>query len=123
MQGNVLTGITSTGILYHNYSLNASLTNSCRNPVAAVAEACKYALKPGMLPELDDADLREFIDAVRGVRMVSSDGVVKRHLQVAAMQPPQKSGECLECGAHRWQRHVALIYDYETGFLNEGAPL
>lgn len=80
-------------------------------------------MKPGMLPEVDDADLREFIDAVRGVRMVSSDGVVKRHLQVAAMQPPQQSDKCPECGAHRWQRHVALIYDYETGSLNEGAPL
>ena len=67
MQGNVLTGIASTGILYHNYSLNASLTNSCRNPVAAVAEAYKYTLKPGMLPNLSDADLSEYIDAVRGV--------------------------------------------------------
>lgn len=90
---------------------------------SAVAKACKYALKPGMLPELDDAELREFIDAVRGVRMVSFDGVVKRCLRVATMQPPQTNGECLECGAHRWQRHVALIFDYETGSLNEGAPL
>lgn len=90
---------------------------------SAVAEACKYALKPGMLPEVDDADLREFIEAVRGVRMVSSDGDLKRCLQVAAMQPPQQSDKCPECGAHRWQRHVALIYDYETGSLNEGAPL
>lgn len=90
---------------------------------SAVAEACKYALKPGMLPNLSDADLREFIDAVRGVRMVSSDGVVKRNLQVAPMRPPQQSDECSECGAQRWQRHVALIYDYETGSLNEGAPL
>lgn len=90
---------------------------------SAVAEACKYALKPGMLPELDDADLREFIDAVRGVRMVSSDGDLKRYLQVAVTPPPQKSDECPECGSHRWQRHVALIYDYETGSLNEGAPL
>ncbi len=55
--------------------------------------------------------------------MVSSDGVVKRNLQAAAMQPPQQSDECPECGAQRWRRHVALIYDYETGSLNEGAPL
>lgn len=110
------------------YSPQVNLTEAYSGDAAddvlsAVAEACKYALKPGMLPELDDADLREFIDAVRGVRMVSSDGAVKRYLQVATMQPPQKSGECPECGAHRWQRHVALIYDYETGSLNEGAPL
>ena len=110
------------------YSPQVNLTEAysvdAENDVfSAVAEACKYALKPGTLPNFDDADLREFIDAVRGVRMVSSDGVVKRYLQVAAMQPPQTNGECLECGSHRWQRHVALIYDYETGSLNEGAPL
>lgn len=67
MQGNVLTGIASTGLLYHNYSLNASLTNSYRNSATAVAEAYKYTLKPGMLPNLSDADLSEYIDAVRGV--------------------------------------------------------
>lgn len=114
--------------LNSGYSPQVSLTEAysvdAENDIfSAVAEACKYALKPGTLPELDDADLREFIDAVRGVRMVSSDGVVKRHLQAAAMRPPQPNDECPECGAQRWQRHVALIYDYETGSLNEGAPL
>lgn len=110
------------------YSPQVNLTEAysvdAENDVfSAVAEACKYALKPGTLPELDDADLREFIDAVRGVRMVSSDGVVKRCLRDAAAVSPHPSGECPECGSQRWQRHVALIYDYETGSLNEGAPL
>ena len=114
--------------LNSEYSPQVNLTEAysagAENDVfSAVAEACKYALKPGTLPELDDAELCEFIDAVRGVRMVSSDGDLKRCLQAAAIQPPQQSDECPECGAQRWQRHVALIYDYETGSLNEGAPL
>lgn len=54
------------------YSPQVNLTEAYSDDAAddvfsAVAEAYKYTLKPGMLPNLSDADLSEYIDAVRGV--------------------------------------------------------
>lgn len=82
----------------------------------AIGEACKYAIKPDALAGLDARALLAASDALRGIRLTSSTGVVKAQLaRQAEAGPEHKQGaRCASCGSDARPIPASLWWSYDA---------
>lgn len=103
--------------------LKEAYSNSVPGDYAdAIAEACKYAIKPGAVQGLDVGTVAQVARDMRGVRLTAATGALRADIRaMQATHIEARREQCASCGSDRREHYTELRWNYLAGSYEHDA--